>query len=221
MINILLSYYYFYENWAQDTLKNYINKNDKVVIVPFSFDEDKISNTSEMKSVYNKESVDYREVVEPFLEYDIDENNIIWLNYFEDTDEEIKRKFESSNIVFFTGGFTDKAIERVVEKGLLNYINKCRVVIGASAGALMQLVNYFIVPNEDVSELLYFKGLGLINSDFYIVVHYEDTEIHNSSIKIALKEQTDTIYAIGDRGGIVIDGENLLTFGDVTIFKNK
>lgn len=220
MINILLSYYYFQEDWAKDTLKNYINKNDKVVIVPFSFDDD-ISNSSEWENAYNRENDNYKEVVEPFLEYGIDENKIIWLNYFEDTEEEIKRIVESSNIIFFTGGLTDRAIERVIEKGLLNYIDKCRVVIGASAGALMQLVKYFIIPYEGFSDLMYFNGLGLINTDFYIVVHYKNTEFHNNCIKIALKEKTDTIYAIGDRGGIVIDNENLLIFGDVTIFKNK
>jgi hypothetical protein len=68
---------------------------------------------------------------------------------------------------------------------------------------------------------MYCNELGLINKDFYIEVHYEDTDIQNNCIKRVLKEKTDTIYAIGARGGIVVDSENLLLLGDIVTFKNK
>lgn len=222
MVNILLSHYFFHEDWAKNVLKKHINQGDKVVIVPFAFSEEWVSNNTEWQNAYNKDyGKYYREVVEPFLEYGINEDNIIWLNYFEDTESEMKRIVEESNIVFFTGGLPHRAVERVIEMGLLNYINNCRVIIGASAGALMQLGNYYISPDEDYSDFVYCNGLGLINKDFYIEVHYEDTDIQNNCIKKVLKEKTDTIYAIGDRGGIVVDSENVLLFGDIVTFKNN
>jgi peptidase E len=222
MVNILLSHYFFHEDWVKNALKKYINQSDKVVIVPFAFSEEWVSNNAEWQNAYNKDyGKYYREVVEPFLEYGIKEDNIIWLNYFEDTESEMKRIVEESNIVFFTGGLPHRAVERVIERGLLNYINNCRVIIGASAGALMQLGNYYISPDEDYSDFVYCNGLGLINKDFYIEVHYEDTDIQNNCIKKVLKEKTDTIYAIGDRGGIVVDSENVLLFGDIVTFKNN
>lgn len=222
MVSILLSHYYFHEDWAKDTLKKYINQSDKVVVVPFAFSEEWISNNIEWQNAYNRDyGKYYREVVEPFLEYGIGEDNIIWLNYFEDTDTEMKRIVENSNIIFFTGGLPNRAVERVIERGLLNYIDNSKVFIGASAGALMQLGNYFISPDEDYSDFMYCNGLGLINKDFCIEVHYEDTDIQNNCIKRVLKEKTDTIYAIGDRGGIVVDSGNLLLLGDVVTFKNK
>jgi peptidase E len=222
MVNILLSHYFFHEDWAKNALKKYINQSDKVVIVPFAFSEEWVSNNAEWQNAYNKDyGKYYREVVEPFLEYGINEDNIIWLNYFEDTESEMKRIVEESNIVFLTGGLPHRAVERVIERGLLNYINNCRVIIGASAGALMQLGNYYISPDEDYSDFVYCNGLGLINKDFYIEVHYEDTDIQNNCIKKVLKEKTDTIYAIGDRGGIVVDSEDVLLFGDVVTFKNN
>lgn len=222
MINILLSHYYFHEDWAKDTVKKYINSSDKVVVVPFAFNDEWISNNTEWQNAYNRHHGKYyREIVEPFLEYGIDEDNIIWLNYFEDTDSEMKSIIEKSNIVFFTGGLPNKAVERVIEKDLLNYINNCRVVIGASAGALMQLDNYFISPDEDYSDFMYCTGLGLINKAFYIEVHYEDTDIQNDCINRVLKEKIDTIYAIGDRGALVVDNGELLLLGDIATFKNK
>lgn len=222
MINILLSDYSFHEDWAKDTIGKYINCNDKVVVIPFAFSEEWISNNIEWQNAYSRDyGKYYREVVEPFLEYGIDEDNIIWLNYFEDTDAEMKRIIEHSDIIFLTGGLPDRAVERVIERGLLNYINNCRILMGASAGALMQLNNYFISPDEDYSEFMYCQGLGLINKDVYIEVHYEDTDIQNNSIKKVLKEKTDTIYAISDKGGIIVDSGNLLLLGDVVTYKNK
>lgn len=222
MVSILLSDYNFHENWAKDTIKKYINHSNKVAVIPFAFSEKWISNNTEWQNAYNRNyGKYYREVVEPFLDYGIDEENIIWPNYFEDTDAEMKRIIENSNIIFLTGGLPDRAVERVIERGVLKYIDNCRIFMGASAGALMQLNNYFISPDEDYSEFMYCQGLGLINKDFFIEVHYEDTNIQNNCIERALKEKTDTIYAIRDKGGIIVDGGNLLLLGDVVTFKNK
>jgi peptidase E len=220
MVNILLSDYNFHEAWAKDTIKKYINHSDKVVVIPFAFSEKWISNDAEWQNAYNRNyGKYYREVVEPFLEYGIDEENIIWLNYFEDTDVEMKRIIENSNIIFLTGGLPDRAVERVIERRLLKYIENCKIVMGASAGALMQLNKYFISPDEDYSEFIHCQGLGLINKDFYIEVHYEDTDTQNNCIERVLKEKTDMIYAIRDKGGIIVDSDNLLLLGDVVTFK--
>ncbi|MEG1255036.1 Type 1 glutamine amidotransferase-like domain-containing protein [Clostridium sp.] len=222
MVNIFLSEYNFHGEWAKDTIKKYINYCDKVVVIPFAFSEKWISNNVEWQNAYNRYYGNYyKEVVEPFLEYGIDEDNIVWLNYFEDTDEEMRRIIESSNIIFITGGLPDIAVERVIERGLLNYIDSSKIIMGASAGALMQLNNYYISPDEDYTDFMYCHGLELVNKDFYIEVHYEDTDIQNDCIKRVLKEKTDTIYAIKDNGGIIVDSGNLLLLGDVVTFKNN
>lgn len=93
--------------------------------------------------------------------------------------------------------------------------------IGASAGALMQLKDYFISPDKDYAEFMYYKGLGLINKDFYIEVHYENTEIQNECIKRVLKEKADIVYAIKDNGGIIVENGELLLLGDVVTFKSN
>ncbi len=40
MVNMLFSLYNFHENWAVDTVSKYINSNDKVLIIPFSFGDE-------------------------------------------------------------------------------------------------------------------------------------------------------------------------------------
>lgn len=222
MVNILLSQYNFNQEWAKETVQKYITANDKVVVIPFAFSEKWISNNEEWVNAYDRSCGKYyNEIVEPFIELGINEDNIIWLNYFEDAVDEMKKTIDSSNIIFLTGGLPERAVERLIEKELLNYINNNKLVIGASAGALMQLNNYFISPDEDYTEFMYYQGIGLINKDFYIEVHYENTDIQNDCIKRVLNEKTDTVYAIKDNGGIIVENGNLLLLGDVVIFKSN
>jgi peptidase E len=219
MINILLSQYNFHEKWCRDEILKYINSNDKVVVIPFAFSEKWISDSAEWQNAYSKNHGKYyKEIVEPFIDLDISENNITWLNFFEDTDEEMKRIIENSHIVFLTGGLPEMAIQRILNKGLLNSIDDSKIIIGASAGALMQFNNYFVSPDEDYPEFMYSKGLGLIKKNFYIEVHYEESDIQNNCIKKVLKEKTDTVYAIKDAGGIIIDNNKVTLLGHVITF---
>ncbi|KYH30057.1 peptidase family S51 [Clostridium tepidiprofundi DSM 19306] len=220
MINILLSQYNFQDKWARDIIQKYIHSNDKITVIPFAFSEKLIGNIMEWQDAYNENyGKYYREIVEPFLELGISEKNITFLNFFEDTEDKMKRIIESSDIVFLTGGLPDMAVQHVLEKGLLNSINESKIIIGVSAGALMQLSNYHISPDKDYPEFMYSKGLGLIKENFYIEVHYSETDLENNCIKRALKEKTDIVYAIKDTGGIILDNNTITLLGDVITFK--
>lgn len=220
MINVLLSHYRLHEDWARDRVGKYININDKVVVVPFSFCEEWIANEFQWQEAYSKSNGKYyKEVVDLFIPFGIKEDNIIWLNYFEDSNEEMKRIVKESNIIFFTGGLPDKAVERVLETGLLDVMDDSKIVIGASAGALMQLENYFISPDEDYDEFGYYEGIGIVKDDFQIEVHYEETEVQNQCIRKVLKEKTEVVYAIKDDGGIIIEDGKLSLMGNVITFR--
>lgn len=221
MVNVLLSQYNFNEAWAKDTIKKYVDSSDKVTVIPFAFREEWIGNSTEWQNAYGRCSGKYyKEIVEPFIKFGVSEDNIKWLNYFNDTKEEMKSVIKNSDIVFLTGGLPEMAVQRVIEKELLNGISD-KLIIGASAGALMQLKNYYISPDEDYPEFMYAQGLGLVNKDFYIEVHYEDTNIQNDCIKRVLREKTNIVYAIQDNGGILIDNDKVSLFGDVITFSNK
>jgi len=125
---------------------------------------------------------------------------------------------KNSDIVFLTGGLPEVAVECVLNKGLLSSIGDSKIIIGVSAGALMQLSNYFVSPDKDYPQFMYFQGLGLINKNFYIEVHYEGNDVQKNGIKKVLKEKTDTVYAIKDTGGIIIDNNMITLRGDVVTF---
>ena len=219
MVNMLFSLYNFHEKWAKDEVKKYINYNDKVLIIPFSFGE-KISNHTEWQCAYNKEYGGYyKSIVLPFLSYGIKEENINWINYFKDTKEEAKEKVRNSDIIFFTGGLPDKMMYRLEEFHLVNEIENFKgIIIGSSAGAMIQISEYHITPDKDYNTFSYNKGLNLIKN-FDIEVHYEETEVQKHYINKVLDEKIDTVYAIKDTGGIIIDNEKITLLGDTQIFK--
>lgn len=218
MVNILFSSYNFHEKWAKDTIEKYIKCNGKVLVISFSFSES-ISNDMEWQSAYSKDNGKYyNTIVLPFLSYGIKEENINWINYFKDTEESAKKKVRNSDIIFFTGGLPDKTMYRLKEFNLINEIESfAGVIIGISAGAMIQIADYHITPDKDYDIFSYNRGLNLIR-DFDIEVHYEETEIEKNHINRVLNERTDTVYTIKDTGGIIVDNNAITLLGDTQTF---
>ncbi|PWJ95914.1 peptidase S51-like protein [Oceanotoga teriensis] len=222
MVNILLSEYRLNENWIKNEVFKYLNSDYNVVIIPFSFSENEISNDTEWQKAYSKETGSYYNIIiKQFLDFNIKENNIKWLNYYAQDNDEMISIIEKSDIVFLTGGYTKKAVKRIIKKNLVNSIKKSKVVIGASAGALMQFNEYFASPDENFGydKFNYYDGLKLINSNFMIEVHYNDTKSQNDSIKRALKEKVEKVYALTNEGGLIINNNTIKLLGNVIEFK--
>jgi len=221
MVNILFSLYNFHEKWVKNTMEKYIKCNDKVLVIPFSFGEN-ISNDMDWQSAYSKDNGKYyNTIVLPFLSYGIGEENIDWINYFKDTEESAKKKVRNSDILFFTGGLPDKMMHRLKEFDLINEIESfLGVIIGISAGAMIQIANYHITPDKDYDIFSYNRGLNFIRS-FDIEVHYEETDIEKNYINKVLNERMDTVYAIKDTGGIIVDNNAITLLGDIQIFSRE
>lgn len=214
MVNMLFSMYNFNESWAKDAVAKYINCNNKVLIIPFSFEES-ISNDLEWQKVYGRDNgKHYKGIITPFLSFGINEKNINCINYFKDTIESGKEKIKNSDIIFFSGGLPDKAMCRLKEFELINEIeNFTGIIIGSSAGAMIQIKEYHITPDEDYDTFSYNMGLSFIK-DFDIEVHYEGTEIQKKYINKVLNEKKATVYAIKNTGGIIVDGNSITLLGD-------
>ena len=217
MINILLEGYNIDEQWLYEELKNYVRPNHKVAIVAFSFRDSQIKNLEDWEKCYNRENGRfYKGIVGGLLAYGIDEKNVSFLNYFTDTKESAREKIENADIVYFLGGLPDKTMERIKEFELYDVLlNHNGIMMGYSAGALIQLGEYHLSPDGDYPEFVYFKGLPLLN-EFYLEVHYEGTDIQNEAIQRVLKERNKTVYAtICDEGAILVDNGNLKLLGKV------
>lgn len=220
MINILLEGYEINAPWLYNDLKNYILPNCSVAVIAFSFRDSEVKNQADWDLLYSKENgIYYNGIVGGFTAYGISEKNITFLNYFEDTKESAKQKAEQADILCFTGGRPDRMMDRIKEFDLVDVLRNFKgIVMGYSAGAVIQLSEYHLSPDKDYKEFQYYDGLGYLN-DFYLEVHYENTKVQNKAIQRVLAERGKTVYATAFMAGAVIaDNGNIKLLGDVKTF---
>jgi peptidase E len=219
-LNILLDKLDFNEAWAYETLKNIIKPEYKICIIPFAFHEKWIKDKEEWEELYNKiDGKEYMKIVSPFYTYGIKENNITLINYFTDSSDSSKAKINTSDIIFFTGGFPDKMMIRLLEFDLINILQQNEgIKMGWSAGAMMQCYDYFISPDEDYPEFVYKKGLRCIE-DFAVQVHYKNTHTQNNSVKKYKYEKGKIVYTTEHQSAIIVDGINIILLGNAKIYQ--
>jgi thiamine kinase-like enzyme len=157
-------------------------------------------------------------MVEPFYTYGINDNNITLVNYFTDSSDCAKAKIKESNIIFFTGGFPDKIMKRLKELDLISTVEQHQgIIMGWSAGAMIQCVDYYISPGEDYPEFSYEKGLNSVEN-FAVEVHYKNTEAQNKSIEKYMREKGKIVYTTEERSAIIVDGSQITLLGNAKVY---
>lgn len=220
MINILLEGYEINAPWLYDDLKKYILPNQSIAVIAFSFRDNEVKNSKDWDSLYSKEKgIYYNGIVDGFTAYGISEDNITFVNYFKDTKESAVQKIQKADIIYFTGGRPDRMMDRIKEFDLADVLRKHKgIIMGYSAGAVIQLSEYHLSPDKDYKEFQYYDGLGYLN-DFYLEVHYEETAVQNEAIQRVIAERGKTVYATAVQSGtILVDNGNLKLLGDVKVF---
>ena len=219
-MNILLDKLDFNETWAYEALKNIIKPEYKICMIPFAFHNEWIKSKKEWEKFYNKiNGEEYVKIVSPFYTYGIKDNNILLVNYFIDNSESAKAKINESNIIFFTGGFPDKIMDRLLEFDLINAVEEHDCIkMGWSAGAMMQCSDYFISPDEDYPEFVYKKGLRCVE-DFAVEVHYKNEDTQNNSIERYIREKRKIVYTTEHQSAIIVDGSKITLLGNAKIYQ--
>ncbi len=181
MINILLEGYDIDAVWLYDELKKYIKPTHSVAVIAFSFRDNRVKSVEDWNLLYGKESGKfYAGITGGFASYGIPERNITFINYFEDTKVSAAQKIVKADIIYFPGGLPDRMMDRIKEFELYDILmNHDGIVMGYSAGAVIQLSEYHLSPDDDYPAFQYYKGLPYLNV-FYLEVHYENTEIQNA-----------------------------------------
>lgn len=220
MTNIFNMDYKLDDEWCFEAYKQFIKKEDKVFVIAFSFRDSEITDSDDWDLFYSKvEGKYYNNIIESYLSFGINENNIRFANYFKENTESIIETIEDSNILFLPGGMPIGLYDKVMNMKLLETIaNFEGVIIGCSAGAMIQMDEYFISPDKDYPEYTLESGLGLV-SGFGIEAHYSESDVQKESINKYIATNQNDVYAIGDKGMVIIEDDTIKTVGDVTIFK--
>ena len=215
MINLLLSLNNFDENWCYSILKDIIKKDYNVLIVPLSYNDNWLKDENDWNKAFNSEyGTHYKEIVSPFLSYGICENNIKWINQFVDGIDLMKEKIRNSDILFFTGGYPDKIMAKFQKYDLIHELENFNgIMIGTSAGAMVQISGFHITKDSDYERYSYYIGLNIIK-DFDVEVHFENKEIQNISILRCIKEKKKAVYSITNNGAVLVIDGKAYTLGD-------
>ncbi len=220
MVNILLEGYDIDAPWLYGALKPYVRPSDRVAVVAFSFRDNRVKAAEDWDRLYGKEQgMYYGGITGGFAAYGIRQEQVSFLDYFRDTKESAAEKVEGADILYFLGGLPDRMLDRIEEFGLTDALMRHKgVVMGYSAGAVIQLAEYHLSPDEDYPEFAYYRGLPYLDG-FYLEVHYEGTPVQKEAIRRVLAEKGKPVYAAALRAGAVVaeDGE-VRTIGDVERF---
>lgn len=213
MANILLNYYNFDGDWAKDYVAPYLT-GKKVLILPLAFREIQAWDYDSWQNIYGKNGEKYQNIIQPFLAFGIDEEKICWLNCFDKCQNYVDM-IQNADVLFFTGGMPEKAIAWMKKLGITDAVkNFGGTVMGASAGAMLQLENYHITPDDDYESYGLWKGLGLVKG-LDLEVHYLATDLQNSCTKRAIDDLKLPVYQMWHEGGLIVDGDSVKILGNV------
>lgn len=207
--------------WCFPVLKKQIQKEDEVCVFAFSFFDDTKTIEDWNRQYKPGQGIYYKSNTDVFFRYGIKKEQIHWVNYFQDTKVEMENKILNSSIIFFTGGAPDLMMKRIREFKLTSLLKNYQgIMMGYSAGAMMQLDQYHITPDDDYPTFTYEQGLGCL-SGFAIEPHYRATKLQKESIQKVREEKHKSVYAIYEDGGMMINNQKIELFGNVDVFEMK
>ena len=218
MTNILHNRYDIQADWLKPALIRYIKPRMRVCVIAFSFRAARVKNAADWDALYAPGGVYYEGIADSFAVYGIEKEQIEFINCFADTKESARKKVMCADILYFPGGLPDKMYERLQEFDLIDDVKAHEgIVMGYSAGALIQLGEYHLSPDRDYPQFGYYEGLGWLN-DFYVEVHYENAAVQNEAIERVLRERNKPVYGLPDDGAIIVKDGMIETIGPVKAF---
>lgn len=214
MVNILSSSAIYGSSWCRDELQPFFGGFSKVLIIPFSFRDD-VDTSEKLKALYDPEYGKYNFVVAPLLELGVKRQNITFLDYFDKNTEIALNEIAESDVIYFTGGLPDRMMERIADYGILDALKAFKgIVMGFSAGAMVQLEEYHITPDEDYPAYCECRGLGYVKQ-MDIEVHFTGSEVQTNGIGRAIHSFGHKVYAIAEDGLLLVQDGTVKCVGNV------
>jgi peptidase E len=199
-----------------DYLKENINSQTKLVVLPFANHFDYLSCKEDIynhfdRDVNNKESI-YWTAVRSFIDIGINPDRIVIINRFADPVELIKQKLLADNtIVYLPGGYPENIVEILKDLKLTEVIKRCKIVVGESAGSMFWSKKYFVYPDNDYPKYKCYRGIKFINK-FVIIPHYNKDDVEaglkilNATCKFR-KFHREKVFLVQDGGWVWYDSE--------------
>lgn len=207
------------EKWIKPYLKPLISADDCVCVLAMSFFDD-TKNAQDWDRQYGPgRGIWYRSHQDVFYPYGLKPDQIFWVNPFEDDRKSMQQKILASSILLLPGGAPELFMRRIRKNGLKKILQNYQgLVIGCSAGSMIQLGTYHISPDADYPEFLWDQGLGYL-PQLDIEAHYHASKHQKECIKTAQQKHHLPVYAIYEQGGLIAYSNGSLALaGQVDVF---
>lgn len=218
MTNILSSRSIYDEKWVYEILKDIIKPDYQVLIIGFSFFD--FFSEAFYRSYYGQDGEYDLKMKEMFSTYGISENQVNWLYYFDDmnTNKDVLKLINEADIIYFPGGAPDLMMKRIIEKGLLKPLKDFnKIIMGSSAGAMIQLENYHISIDNEYSKYMLEKGLGYVKN-LNIEVHFKRRKKQKKAMRKTFKLFKKPIITIPDDGLVVIQNDEVNIYNTAQLY---
>jgi peptidase E len=213
MINVLLSRTILNAPWLYQSLKQYLKPQDRVLVVLYSFFSVYTGNQVMYDHYYQIGGEFDTKLKSQFLEYGIKDDQIEYLNYYHDKKTKREEKLKRATILFFPGGAPDEMKERLIDHELFERLKQFNgVVIGSSAGAMIQASRTHFYKDHEYKKFSYFYGLDYLK-EFDFVVHYRRRIQQKKAIRRVFYDHQIPIYAIPDDGAIIVSNGHVSCLG--------
>ena len=201
------------EEYAFNTVSQYIKPHVKIVCVPFA---------SELHWQLNGDFEEYKQRhFSVFKSFGVPEENITIASITDKRGKLIK-KFIDADVIFFSGGHMENLLYLIKSLNLgivLEYAKNRKLFIGESAGTLALLDKYIEVPYIEDSYKEYKEKTGLkFVTDFNIIVHYNDWDERHRRNKEVVDSMNDRLtICLSDRALMIVDNNEFKVLGDYKI----
>lgn len=219
MVNILSSSAVYASPWCRDALQPFFHEKTKVLVIPFSFREN-VDSSEKLRELYDPEYGKYYNLVVASLTgLGVKAQNVVFLDYFQKDTKKAVEMITESDVIYFTGGLPDKMVERIIDYGIMDALKAYQgTVMGFSAGAMVQLEEYHITPDEeDYAEYCECRGIGYVK-DMDIEVHFASSGAQLEGIDRAVRSFGKKLYAIAEDGLLLVQDGVIKCIGNVIVY---
>ncbi len=217
MYNILCSKIENLSNY-QVKLLPIINPNSKVIILPWSF----ATEVGNLDKFFAKNEKRYLKYINSLKSLGLKEKNIKVIDCYKETSNSIKKDINNSDILVLTGGNPEMLYFKVVQdvECLYDIKHYHGIIIGASAGAVIQFPRYFITAKNNYYKYFsFYDGFGNIENKFYIDVHSVKNGNYIKKLQQVSNDTRKEIYALTDKGILIYNREKeKIEYTDNTIY---
>lgn len=219
-VNVLLSTSMLDEKWIRPWMQKLISKTDRVCVVALSYFDD-----TKTEEDWNRQYAPGRGIYYPgnndvFFPYGLKQEQITWICPWQDTPQEMEDKIRRASILMLCGGAPDLYMKRLRKLRLKKPLQQfCGLVIGYSAGAMIQLADYHISVDPDYDQFSWQKGLGLLRG-LDVEVHFARRREQMEGIQNVLEQKAVPVYALYEDGALVCrNGKPWQCFGSTELFE--